>query len=227
MRILLVEDSESLCEALTAVLEREKFEVQCVHNGEDGLEYGLTGIYDLILLDVMMPKKNGFEVLEELRKAKIYTPIIMLTALSQELNKVQGLDMGADDYIAKPFSTPELLARVRAQLRRRGDMTIDNSMNYRNVSLNLSSYTLSCGDKSVKLSNKECDILRFLFEKPKNVAIKEDLINKVWGLDNDFESNSLEVFMSFVRKKLTFVGADFSIQAIRGVGYQLQAKDNE
>lgn len=224
MRILLVEDSESLCEVLKAVLEREKFEVKCVHDGEDGLNFGLTGIYDLIILDVMMPKKNGFEVLEELRKNKISTPIIMLTALSQEINKVQGLDMGADDYLAKPFSTPELLARIRALLRRRGDFNLDNTMKYGNVSLNLSNYTLTAGDKSVKLSNKECDILRYMFERPKIVAVKEELINKVWGLDNEFESNSLEVFMSFVRKKLAFVGADFSIQAIRGVGYQLQNK---
>lgn len=225
MRVLLVEDSESLCDVLKAVLEREKYEVQCVHDGEQGVNFGLSGIYDIIILDVMMPKKNGFEVLEELRKNKISTPIIMLTALSQELNKVQGLDMGADDYIAKPFSTPELLARMRALLRRRGDVQLDNTMSYGNVSLNLSCYTLTCGDKSVKLSNKECDILRFMFERPKIVAIKDELINKVWGFDNDFESNSLEVFISFVRKKLSFVGANFNIQAIRGVGYQLQNKE--
>ena len=156
MRILLVEDSESLCDVLKAVLERERFEVNCVHDGEAGIEYGLTGIYDLIILDVMMPKKNGFEVLEALRKAKNTTPIIILTALSQELNKVQGLDMGADDYLAKPFSTPELLARIRAILRRRGgDLSTDNTLSYGNATLSTSAYTLSCKDKSVKLSNKE------------------------------------------------------------------------
>ncbi len=226
MRILLVEDSESLCDVLKAVLEREKFEVNCVHDGEAGIEYGLTGIYDLIILDVMMPKKNGFEVLEALRKAKNTTPIIMLTALSQELNKVQGLDMGADDYLAKPFSTPELLARIRAILRRRGgDLSTDNTLSYGNATLSTSAYTLSCKDKSVKLSNKECEILRYMFERPKQVAEKDALINKVWGLDNEFESNSLEVFISFLRKKVAYVDADFSIQSIRGVGYQLQPKD--
>ncbi len=226
MRILLVEDSESLCDVLKAVLEREKFEVNCVHDGEAGIEYGLTGIYDLIILDVMMPKKNGFEVLEALRKAKNTTPIIMLTALSQELNKVQGLDMGADDYLAKPFSTPELLARIRAILRRRGgDLSTDNTLSYGNAILSTSAYTLSCKDKSVKLSNKECEILRYMFERPKQVAEKDALINKVWGLDNEFESNSLEVFISFLRKKVAYVDADFSIQSIRGVGYQLQPKD--
>ena len=150
----------------------------------------------------------------------------MLTALSQELNKVQGLDMGADDYLAKPFSTPELLARIRAVLRRRGgDLSTDNTLTYGNAILNTSAYTLSYGDKSVKLSNKECEILRYMFERPKQVAEKEALISKVWGLDNEFESNSLEVFISFLRKKITYIEADFNIQSIRGVGYQLQAKN--
>ena len=226
MRILLVEDSISLCEVLTAVLEKEKFDVTCVHDGEDGLAYGLTGAYDCIVLDVMMPKKNGFEVLKELRKEKVTTPIIMLTALSQELNKVQGLDMGADDYLAKPFSTPELLARIRALLRRRGgEFSADNSLTFGNATLDVGAYMLVCKDKSVKLSNKECEILRYLFENPKRVVDKDSLINKVWGLDNDFESNSLEVFISFVRKKIAFVGADFTIQSIRGVGYELQLKE--
>ena len=221
MRLLLVEDSVSLSDSLKTILEKENYEVQCVYDGEEGLMYAQSGIYDLIILDVMMPKKNGFEVLQELRNKKITTPIIMLTALSQELNKVQGLDLGADDYLPKPFSTLELLARIRALLRRRGDVLTDNTMSYGNVSLNLSSYTISNGDKSVKLSNKECEIIRYLFEKPKFVAEKDALVNKVWGFENDFESNSLEVFMSFVRKKLTFINANFSIQSIRGVGYQL------
>ena len=174
----------------------------------------------------MMPKKNGFEVLKELRKEKVTTPIIMLTALSQELNKVQGLDMGADDYLAKPFSTPELLARIRALLRRRGgEFSADNSLTFGNATLDVGAYMLVCKDKSVKLSNKECEILRYLFENPKRVVDKDSLINKVWGLDNDFESNSLEVFISFVRKKIAFVGADFTIQSIRGVGYELQLKE--
>ena len=221
MRLLLVEDSVSLSDSLKTILEKENYEVQCVYDGEEGLMYAQSGIYDLIILNVMMPKKNGFEVLQELRNKKITTPIIMLTALSQELNKVQGLDLGADDYLPKPFSTLELLARIRALLRRRGDVLTDNTMSYGNVSLNLSSYTISNGDKSVKLSNKECEIIRYLFEKPKFVAEKDALVNKVWGFENDFESNSLEVFMSFVRKKLTFINANFSIQSIRGVGYQL------
>lgn len=224
MRILLIEDSVSLCEVLTNVLEREKYEVQCAYDGEEGLSYAMTDIYDLILLDVMMPKKNGFDVLKELRAKRKTVPVIMLTALSQESNKVQGLDLGADDYLAKPFSTPELLARIRAILRRRGEINADNTISYQGLTLNLSDYQLSYGDKSVKLSQKECDIMRYFLERPRYVAEKEGLINKVWGLDNTFESNSLEVFVSFLRKKLNFIGSQITINSIRGVGYQLGVK---
>ncbi|MDY4593388.1 MAG: response regulator transcription factor [Eubacteriales bacterium] len=224
MRILLVEDSISLCEVLSEVLQKEKYEVQCAYDGEEGLNLAVSDIFDLIILDVMMPKKNGFEVLKELRAKKISTPVIMLTALSQESNKVQGLDLGADDYLSKPFSTSELLARIRAILRRRGDVTVENTLSYQGVVLNLSSYQLIRGTKSVKLSQKECDIMRYFMERPRYVAEKEALINKVWGFDNTFESNSLEVFISFLRKKLSFIDAPFVINSIRGVGYQLGDK---
>ncbi|MDD7350832.1 MAG: response regulator transcription factor [Christensenellales bacterium] len=224
MRILLVEDSISLCEVLTEVLQKEKYEVQCAYDGEEGLSLAVSDIFDLIILDVMMPKKNGFDVLKELRAKKISTPVIMLTALSQESNKVQGLDLGADDYLSKPFSTSELLARIRAILRRRGDLTVENTLSYQGVVLNLSSYQLIRGTKSVKLSQKECDIMRYFMERPRYVAEKEALINKVWGFDNTFESNSLEVFISFLRKKLSFIDAPFVINSIRGVGYQLGDK---
>ena len=224
MRILLVEDSISLCEVLTEVLQKEKYEVQCAYDGEEGLSLAVSDIFDLIILDVMMPKKNDFDVLKELRAKKISTPVIMLTALSQESNKVQGLDLGADDYLSKPFSTSELLARIRAILRRRGDLTVENTLSYQGVVLNLSSYQLIRGTKSVKLSQKECDIMRYFMERPRYVAEKEALINKVWGFDNTFESNSLEVFISFLRKKLSFIDAPFVINSIRGVGYQLGDK---
>ena len=224
MRTLLVEDSISLCEVLTEVLQKEKYEVQCAYDGEEGLSLAVSDIFDLIILDVMMPKKNGFDVLKELRAKKISTPVIMLTALSQESNKVQGLDLGADDYLSKPFSTSELLARIRAILRRRGDLTVENTLSYQGVVLNLSSYQLIRGTKSVKLSQKECDIMRYFMERPRYVAEKEALINKVWGFDNTFESNSLEVFISFLRKKLSFIDAPFVINSIRGVGYQLGDK---
>ena len=138
MRILLVEDSMSLCEALSTVLQKEKYEVQVANDGEAGLQLALSNIFDLIILDVMMPKKSGFEVLSHIREKRITTPIIMLTALSQEYNKVKGLDLGADDYLPKPFSTAELLARIRALLRRKTDATPDNLITYENISLSLS-----------------------------------------------------------------------------------------
>lgn len=227
MRILLVEDSLSLCEALSTVLQNEKYEVQVANDGEAGLQLAVSNIFDLVILDVMMPKKNGFEVLSEMRNRKISTPVIMLTALSQEYNKVKGLDLGADDYLPKPFSTAELLARIRALLRRKSDATPDNIITYGNVGLNLSTLQLSNQNenKSVKLSQKEFDIMRYFFERPRHVAEKEPLINKVWGFDNDFESNSLEVFISFLRKKLSYVNADFAINSVRGVGYQLTSKN--
>ena len=223
MRILLVEDSMSLSDALKTILTKEKYEVQVASEGETGLQLAMSNIFDCIILDVMLPKKNGFDILREMRANRILTPVIMLSALSQECNKVKGLDLGADDYLPKPFSTAELLARVRALLRRKTDATPDNTITFSNVSLQLSSYQL-CNDaqqKSVKLSQKEFEIMRYFFERPKNVAEKEMLINKVWGLDNDFESNSLEVFISFLRKKLKFIEADFAINSVRGVGYQL------
>lgn len=221
MRILLVEDEKKLSEALSDILKRNGYEVVAVYDGRDGLDYALTNIYDIIVLDVLMPLMNGFEVLEKIRKAKITTPVLMLTALSEVSDKVTGLDKGADDYLAKPFSSVELLARIRALTRRRGDYSSDNRLNYGNVTLNLSAYSITSQNMSVNLSNKEFEILRFFFERPTFVAGKEELINKVWGYDSDFESNNLEAYISFMRKKLLHVKANFTIESVRGVGYKL------
>ena len=221
MRILIVEDSVSLTEALESVLKREKFTVDVAHDGEEGVAYAETGVYDVILMDVMMPVKSGVEATRELRAKKISTPIIMLTALSEESDKIVGLDCGADDYITKPFSMPELLARIRAVTRRKGDIIPEDGMSYGGVTLNMYTYMLSSGEKSVKLSKKEADIMRFFFEKPAFVAQRDQLISKVWGFDSEFESNNLEVFVSFLRKKLRFLDAKFTILPVRGVGYRL------
>ena len=223
MRVLLIEDSKSLSQALVAVLKKEKYEVENVYDGESGLEFGLSNVFDIILLDVMLPEMSGFDVLKKLRQNKITTPIIMLTSLSGEANKVHGLDCGADDYIAKPFSIPELLARIRALTRRKSD-TYQGFISHNGVNLDVNTYKLEYEDKSVKLSVKEFEILKYLFEKGNAIADKENLIAKVWGFDSEFESNTLEVFISFLRKKLTFLNAPFTINAIRGVGYQLEDK---
>ena len=225
MRILLIEDSKNLSEALKEVLEREKYTVDTTFDGESGLEAALSGIYDIIILDVMMPKKNGFEVIKEIREKHINTPVIMLTALSQESDKILGLDSGADDYLSKPFSVPELLARIRALTRRRAEMIANDELTFMGVTLNLNNFRLSANGKTVKLSQKEHELMRFFLEKPNFVAQKEALILKVWGFEGEFESNNLEVFISFLRKKLTFLEAPFTLTSVRGVGYQLIPKE--
>lgn len=225
MRLLLVEDERALSYALVNMFEKEKIEVTACYDGKDGLEYALSGAYDLIILDVLMPKMNGFDVLKEIRKNKIATPVLMLTALSGEMDKVKGLDLGADDYLSKPFGFSELMARVRALLRRgQSTLAIDNRLSYGNSELDIANSILRAGDKEVQLSQKELGIVKYFFERSEFVAHKEELITRVWGLDNDFLSNNLEVYISFIRKKLAFIGADFNIESIRGIGYKLQKK---
>ena len=221
MRVLIVEDSVSLTDALESVLKREKFTVEVAHDGEEGVAYAETGVYDVILMDVMMPVKSGIEATRELRAKKVNTLIIMLTALSEESDKIAGLDCGADDYITKPFSMSELLARIRAVTRRKGDIIPEDGLSYGGVTLNLYTYMLSSGEKQIKLSKKEAEIVRYFFEKPSFVAQRDQLISKVWGFDSEFESNNLEVFISFLRKKLRFLDARFTIVPVRGVGYRL------
>ena len=225
MRILLVEDNVDFSDALSSVLKKEKYEVVCAYDGEEGLSYALEDIYDLIVLDVMMPKMDGFEVLRRIRKEKMSVPIIMLTALSDDKDKVKGLDDGADDYLAKPFFMPEFLARIRALTRRKGDIIENDELKFMDVTLNLSSHVLGYKDKSISLSVKEFNIMRYMLSNPKMIAEKEKLISRVWGFDNEFESNNLEAFMSFLRKKLDYLKAPFSINSKRGVGYQLVPRE--
>lgn len=224
MRILLVEDEKDLARALAKMLTKDGYDVDSVYDGQDGLNFASTGMYDLILLDVIMPKMNGFEVLSTIRSRKIQTPVIMLTALSSEGDKINGLDKGADDYVAKPFSYEELAARIRAVLRRRGKLLSENKIEYGNSYLDLARYTIVTPKGEMSLTAKEFEILRYLFEHPEFVAAKEDLIIKAWGFNNDFESNNLEVYMSFLRKKLIHLEASFSIESVRGIGYKLSPK---
>ena len=221
MRILLVEEEKELSRALAQMLMKDGYDVDCVYDGADGLNFASTGMYDMILLDVMMPKMNGFEVLATLRQRKLETPVIMLTALTDENDKISGLDKGADDYVSKPFSFNELSARIRAVLRRRGKLLSDNKLEYQNAALDLTTFTLSTQNGSINLTGKEFELLRYLFEYPNFVATKENLILKAWGLNSEFESNNLEVYMSFLRKKLSHLGANFTIESVRGVGYKL------
>ncbi|MCI5791314.1 MAG: response regulator transcription factor [Clostridiales bacterium] len=222
MNILLVEDEVSLSEALVHILKKEKYIVDAVYDGESGYEYAATDRYDLILLDVMLPKMNGFDVLRKLRTEKNNTPVIMLTALSQVNDKVRGLDMGADDYLAKPFSTPELLARIRAVSRRKTNTISENVKKFGDVEYNVSSFELCCNNKKVKVALKESEILQYFFDRPNFVVSKDDLIVKLWGYDSEAEYNNIEVYISFLRKKLAFIGSHVTISTVRGVGYKLE-----
>ena len=224
MRILVVEDEVRLAEALGQILGEKKYMVDLAYDGRDGLDMALSGIYDMIILDVMLPKMNGIDVSMNLRKEKVATPILMLTAKDQISDKVKGLDAGADDYMTKPFSPDELLARVRALTRRQGEVVMD-ALEFEDLNLNLSTCDLSCRDKSVHLNFKEFEIMKILLGNSMNVTTKEDLIVKVWGYDSNAVDNNVEVYMSFTRKKLSFVGAQTGIKAVRGIGYELRCAD--
>lgn len=224
MRILIVEDETRLANALAQILTEQKYMTDVAYNGSDGLDYGLSGIYDAIILDVMLPGINGFELAQKLRQGKIETPILMLTAKDAISDKVTGLDSGADDYMTKPFAPEELLARLRALTRRHGEVIIDE-MNFEDLSLQLSNSDIKCGDKSVHLNFKEFEIMKLLISNGNVAVTKESIITKVWGYDSDAEDNNVEAYISFLRKKLHFLKSKVSITAIRKVGYRLEVKN--
>lgn len=221
MKLLLIEDERNLSDALVHILKKEKYQVDAAYDGEDGYDMASTGIYDVIILDLMLPKMDGIEVLKSLREAQVATPVLVLSALNTTVDKVKGLDAGADDYLAKPFLPEELLARIRALLRRKTDSINEDILTYGDITLNISSYELSKGAKSVKVSLKECEIMKYLLSRPKFVVTKDELIIKIWGYDSDAEYNNIEVYISFLRKKLSFIGAKTEITTVRGVGYRL------
>ena len=221
MNVLIVEDETRLADALGQILKEEKHQVTVVYDGRDGLEYGLTGSFEVIILDVMLPYMDGFEVVRRLRSHHVKTPVLMLTAKDQLINKIEGLDSGADDYMTKPFEMQELLARVRALGRRTGDVTMD-TMQYGDLELNMETMELSCGAKSLSLSQKEFLVLKILMAHKETIVSKEELINKVWGPDSDAEGNNVEAYISFLRKKIAFVGSKVQITMVRRVGYHLE-----
>lgn len=222
MRLLLVEDETQLSEALKQILIKNKYSVDAVFNGEDGLNYGLTDVYDVIILDIMLPKLNGLQVLKALRQKGISTPVILLTAKGTVEDRILGLDSGADDYLPKPFSPDELLARLRSVTRRNGDFVNENILEFGDIKLNLSTYEMEAYNNSITLTLKEFEILRFFMQRPKIVVSKDDLIIKLWGFDSEIEHNNIEVYISFLRKKLTYVESNVKITTIRRVGYRLE-----
>lgn len=220
MRVLIVEDDKYLAEALEHILVRQKFFVDKVDNGEDGYYYAKSSEYDIIILDVMLPKMNGYEVIKKLRAEGVATPTIMLTAKSGTDDKITGLDAGADDYLTKPFEPAELLARVRALTRRTGSVIMDE-VRFGDLALNLNSLELSAKGRSMILSNKEFLIMKAFLSNPQIIFSKDDLIVKVWGYDSDAEDNNVEAYISFLRKKLDYLKTDVSIVTLRKVGYKL------
>ena len=225
MKILLAEDEKRMSRALCEIFNQEGYEVDPVYNGEDALNYILSGIYDIIVLDVMMPEMNGFEVAARARKKGVKTPILMLTAKSETEDKVEGLDSGADDYLTKPFMTEELLARLRALLRR--GMPIDDGfIKHEDLSLDVKNAVLSCDSgRSVRLGEKELRLTEYLMVNRGRILTREQIAVKIWGYESDAEYNNVEVYMSFIRKKLAFIGSKCEIKALRGIGYELRCKD--
>ena len=226
MRILLAEDEKRMAAALTALLKQEKYDVDHVADGASALAALESGIYDIAVLDVMMPEMNGFEAARRARAKGVKTPILMLTAKSELDDKITGLDAGADDYLTKPFQTKELLARLRA-LGRRSASFQDGSLHYGDLSLDTAKATLLCTStgQSVRLSEKELRILEYMFAGKGQILTREQLAVKIWGYESDAEYNNVEVYMSFTRKKLAFVGSNVEIKAVRGLGYALREKD--
>ncbi|WP_195940120.1 response regulator transcription factor [Romboutsia sp. 1001713B170131_170501_G6] len=222
MKLLLVEDEKQLSEALTQILIKNNYSVDAVFDGEDGLDYGLTDVYDAIILDIMLPKMNGLDILKNLRKKGISTPTILLTAKGSVEDRILGLDYGADDYLPKPFSTEELLARLRAITRRKGPMVNNNILEFGDIKLNISTYNMEVNGTSLTLTSKEFDILKYFMERPTSIVTKDDLITKLWGFDSDVEHNNIEVYISFLRKKLAYVESNVQITTLRRVGYKLE-----
>jgi len=221
MRVLIVEDEVRLAEALGEIMKSQRYAVDIVYDGEDGFDYATSGIYDVIVLDVMLPKKNGFDIVREMRAQKDQTPVIMLTAKDDTADKILGLDCGADDYLTKPFVPGELLARIRAISRRQGEVVLDE-LKFSDVSLNLSNYTLECMGHSINLGPKEFDIMKILLSNPSVIVPKEDILVKVWGTESDAEDNNVEVYISFLRKKLAHIKSNVQITTVRKIGYRLE-----
>lgn len=225
MKILIADDEKELVNALSAILKRNNYSVDAAYNGKDALDYILFGNYDAIILDVMMPKLDGYKVLEKIRNKGIKTPVLMLTAKGEIDAKVKGLDLGADDYLLKPFEIKELLARLRVLIRRNSS-SASNVLVYGNLSLDLSTFCLSAHGKSIRLSNKEFQIMELLLSKPGKLVSTETILEKVWNYDADIELNVVWVFISGLRKKIASLDDTIALKSNRGTGYSLEQKEN-
>ena len=221
MRILVVEDELRLASTLQDLLELNGYTADVCHDGEAGLDNALSGIYDLVILDVMLPKRDGFSVVRALREAAVSLPVLMLTARSEVADRVEGLECGADYYLTKPFEPRELLACIRALARRQPELQTADTLEYGDLSLDKASFTLSCGERGVRLSRKEFDMMELLMRNREMVLKKETLLLKIWGYESDAEDNNVEVYISFLRKKISHLRSAVKIRTIRMVGYCL------
>ena len=221
MRLLIAEDEVDLAEALTAFFEKNHFSVDAVHNGADAYEYAVSGGYDAVILDVMMPRMNGIQVLERLRAEGVKTPIMMLTAKGQKNDRITGFNAGADDYLPKPFDPDELLSRVRAILRR-SEAYQPTVLTYGDVTLDPATGLLSCGGQSLRLGGRELQVMELLIRSPRQVFSAERIMERVWGWDNEAEINVVWVHISNLRKKLRAIGSHVTLRANRGLGYVLE-----
>ena len=220
MKILIVEDEVLLANSLKTLLEKKGFTVEVAYDGEAGKDYAETGVYDLLILDVMMPKLNGYDLARQVRAERCATPILMLTAKGELEDRIEGLNAGADYYLTKPFDTRELLACINALLRRQGDQV--DELRFGNTALDLASGMLVCGAERVRLSAKEFDIMRYLLQSKGNNLSKEVLLARVWGFDSNAVENHVEVYVGFLRKKLASIGSNVRIEAVRRLGYHLE-----
>lgn len=225
MRLLVVEDEKSLADLVAERLKKERYSVDVSYDGEDGLYNALTGIYDLILLDIMLPKKNGLEILKEIRAEGIASKVIMLTAKGELEDKLKGFSEGANDYVPKPFHIDELVARINAQLR--VTTVTKDELEYGNIILDYKTPAVcnKDSDESIKINNKEFQLLEYFMMNHNQVLSKEMIFDRVWGMDNDSLSNNLEAYLSFVRKKLKAIDANVTIKSIRNMGYRMETID--
>lgn len=226
MKVLIIEDEYSLADAIAETLKKEKFTVTIKTDGEEGEDEALTNIYDLILLDVMLPHKDGFEILNTLKSEKIETPVIMLTAKSEMTDKLNGLENGADDYITKPFHMRELIARVKIILKRKANIEDTNILEFEDLKLDLKNGKMISGENEIQISGKELELLEVLLVNKNQTINREKLADKIWGYDSDAEYNNVEVYISFLRKKLKLLKTKVKIKAVRGIGYKLEVEDD-
>ena len=226
MNILVVEDERNLADAIVRIVSDAGFNCEAVYDGNAGLTSAESGLYDAVIMDVMLPGMDGIQIVHELRHQGNSIPVLMLTARTSTSDKVEGLDAGADDYMTKPFEAPELLARLRALTRRQGDVVID-PVTFADLRLDLETHDLSCDGREVHLSGKEFEVLKMLMSSNARVVSKQDLLTRVWGADADASENSVEAYISFLRKKLTHVHSKVQITTLRMLGYRLEAFDGQ